>query len=470
MLLSVSNLISLCHPLDEDTYYIITDYCQGGDLLDELEKREHGTLPEKDAAVVINALLSCVNYCHQRGIAHRDLKLENILLPDQDYRDIKVIDLGLAQTVAEGQHLNEVVGTPYYIAPEMLKRKYGLKCDVWSVGVVAFMLLGGYAPFDGDNNKEILKAVRRGEFECDDEAWDNVSDEALEFLIFLLNKNPKQRPSAHEALEHPWLASKRENVLRRSGTRRGSLRNSLTELQKFQSKRCLLKQATSALLASQHQHNDEVKLIGRAFQTLDKTCSGKLTKEDFSAVMGVVFRGDREDSEAKSEEDHDLCNICLDSLFEQVNVSRTGSIDYSEFVGACLLQKNVVDEDRIKEIFKGFDKNNKGYISREDLKMFVSVKDDTTIDKIIKEADTTGKGVINYNDFRSQMMGQAPPSVPSTIVSATNLEVECCHKKEENGLKKFGRRLLGSRKETKKTGVVAGSRYSRQHRISGLVA
>lgn len=457
-----------CRATDEDTYYIITDYCQGGDLLDELEKREDGTLPEKDAAVVINALLSCVNYCHQRGIAHRDLKLENILLPDQDYRDIKVIDLGLARTVTEGEYLDDIVGTPYYIAPEMLKRKYGLKCDVWSVGVVAFMLLGGYAPFDGDNNKEILKAVRRGEFACDDEAWDDISDEALEFLIFLLNRNPKKRPSAHEALEHPWLASRRQKMLLRSGT--GSLRNSLTELQKFQSKRCLLKQATSALMASQHQHNDEVRLIGRAFQTLDKTCSGKLTKEDFSAVMGVVFGSNSDDGETKSEKDLDLSNICLDSLFEQVDVSRTGSIDYSEFVGACLLQKNVVDEDRIKEIFKGFDKNNKGYISREDLKMFVSVKDDTTIDKIIKEADTTGKGVISYDDFRSQMMGQAPPHVPSTASRPTNTAVESCCKKEEKGLKKFGKRLLGSKTQPKKTGVVAGSRYSRQRRISGHAA
>ena len=445
-----------CLPfVDDESYYLVTELCEGGDLLDELDRRETGTLAEQDVAIVINALLSCVNYFHQRNIVHRDLKLENILLHDHDYNDVKVIDLGLAKPLKKGENLDEVVGTPYYIAPEMLRHKYDHKCDIWSVGVIAFMLLGGYAPFDGDNDKEILASAKKGEFVCDDEAWDLVSDEALEFLLLLLEKNPKKRPTAAEALEHPWLASQREIALRQSGTRRRSLRNSLAELKKFQSKRCLLKQATSAMMASQHQHNDEVKLIGRAFQSVDQTCSGKLSKEDFAAVMDIVFSTGDTDT---SLEDEDVCDICIDSLFEQVNVSRSGSIEYSEFVGACLLQKNTVDEAHVKQVFKSFDKADKGYISRQDLNEILSVKDDSTLDKIIAEADISGNGFICYEDFRAQMMGQA---VPFSDTAGND-----SGKNKGGGFKKFGEQILWGRNPQKTNAVVTGSRYSRQHWIS----
>ena len=399
-------------------------------------------MPEEDVVTLMNALLSCVNYFHSKNIVHRDLKLENILLHDSDYSNVKIIDFGLSKSLRKGQKLSDTVGTPYYVCPEMLcKEKYDYKCDVWSVGVIAFMLLGGYPPFDGDSDKEIFEAIEKGELMQNDQVWEQVSDEALEFILFLLEPNASWRPTAAEALEHPWLAKQRETTVRRCATRRSSLRSSLTELKQFQSSKCLLRQAASAVLASQHQHDDEVKGIGRAFQCLDRSCSGELSKLDFQNVLTAVFGDDSE--EFKTPEDEEaLVGLDIDNLFVQVNVSRSGCINYSEFIGACLLQKSTVDESRIQQVFKIFDRHDKGYISRKDLQE-VLCGDCNTIDKIIRQADRSGAGIISYEDFRAQLLGRGSQKGPKITCSKDS--------SGRSSLKRFARRIFDTPKNFRRS-------------------
>ena len=133
---------------DDKRYYIVTDICKGGELFDEIVAR--GKFTEKDASVLMKQVLGCINYCHTNNIVHRDLKPENILLEsNKAFDQIKIIDFGTSLVIQDGEKLDEKLGTPYYIAPEVLAKNYGSKCDIWSCGVITYIILSGIPPFNG---------------------------------------------------------------------------------------------------------------------------------------------------------------------------------------------------------------------------------------------------------------------------------------------------------------------------------
>ena len=161
---------------DDKRFYLVTELCQGGELFEAITKRTH--FNEQVAASIIKQILSAIAYCHSKSIVHRDLKPENILLEDKkddgDFQ-IKVIDFGASMRFDPSKKMNQVFGTAYYIAPEILKLEYNEKCDVWSVGVILYILLSGKPPFGGENDKEILDNVRTGIFSMSGNEWSLVS-------------------------------------------------------------------------------------------------------------------------------------------------------------------------------------------------------------------------------------------------------------------------------------------------------
>jgi calcium-dependent protein kinase len=160
---------------DEKRYYIVTDICKGGELFDEIIAR--GKFSEKDASMLMKQVLGCINYCHQNKIVHRDLKPENILLEqNKEFDQIKIIDFGTSLVVEGDKKLDEKLGTPYYIAPEVLNKNYGAKCDIWSCGVIAYITMSGIPPFNGASDQEIMKKVKAGKFSFSDPAWNNCSE------------------------------------------------------------------------------------------------------------------------------------------------------------------------------------------------------------------------------------------------------------------------------------------------------
>lgn len=200
----INNLKDLDHPNiikineffeDEKRYYIVTEICKGGELFDEIV--EKGYFAEKDAAKLMKQILSCINYCHLNNIVHRDLKPENILLEkDKDFDKIKIIDFGTSLMFEKGVDIKEKLGTPYYIAPEVLKKKYGPKCDIWSCGVIAYIVMCGAPPFNGDSEKEIINKVKDGRVSFSSPIWNKISPEAKDFIEKLLKVNPDVRLSA----------------------------------------------------------------------------------------------------------------------------------------------------------------------------------------------------------------------------------------------------------------------------------
>jgi len=179
----------------------------GGELFDRIV--EKGSYSEKDAADLIKQVLSAVAYMHEEGVVHRDLKPENLLYysPDADSK-IMISDFGLSKMEESGV-MATACGTPGYVAPEVLAQKpYGKAVDVWSIGVISYILLCGYPPFYDENDANLFAQILKGEFEFDSPYWDDISEEAKDFIRSLMCVNVENRLTCHNALEHCWITGK----------------------------------------------------------------------------------------------------------------------------------------------------------------------------------------------------------------------------------------------------------------------
>ncbi|KAK6946148.1 Protein kinase domain [Dillenia turbinata] len=190
---------------DSDNVYIVMELCEGGELLDRILSRG-GKYSEDDARAVMVQILNVVAFCHLQGVVHRDLKPENFLFTSKDENaQLKAIDFGLSDFVKPDERLNDIVGSAYYVAPEVLHRSYSTEADVWSLGVIAYILLCGSRPFWARTESGIFRAVLKAEPNFDELPWPTVSSEAKDFVKRLLNKDPRKRMSAAQALSHPWI-------------------------------------------------------------------------------------------------------------------------------------------------------------------------------------------------------------------------------------------------------------------------
>ncbi|KAK6944469.1 Protein kinase domain [Dillenia turbinata] len=196
---------------DDDNVYVVMELCKGGELLDRILSRG-GKYSEEDAKAVMVQILRAVAYCHLQGVVHRDLKpecpLQNFLFVSKDETcTLKAIDFGLSDYVKPDERLNDIVGSAYYVAPEVLHRSYGTEADMWSIGVIAYILLCGSRPFWARTESGIFRAVLKADPSFDETPWPSLSAEAIDFVKRLLNKDYRKRLTAAQALSHPWLAN-----------------------------------------------------------------------------------------------------------------------------------------------------------------------------------------------------------------------------------------------------------------------
>ncbi|XP_054790096.1 CDPK-related kinase 7-like [Prosopis cineraria] len=197
---------------DDENVYIVMELCKGGELLDRILSRG-GKYSEEDAKVVMIQILSVVAFCHLQGVIHRDLKPENFLFTSKDENStLKAIDFGLSDYVKPDERLNDIVGSAYYVAPEVLHRSYGTEADMWSIGVIAYILLCGSRPFWARTESGIFRAVLKTDPSFDDAPWPSLSADAIDFVKRLLNKDYRKRLTAAQALCHPWLANHHDDL------------------------------------------------------------------------------------------------------------------------------------------------------------------------------------------------------------------------------------------------------------------
>ncbi|XP_010062002.2 calcium-dependent protein kinase 11 isoform X2 [Eucalyptus grandis] len=189
---------------DSTSVHIVMELCGGGELFDRIIKK--GRFSEREAAKHIKMIVRAVEACHSAGVMHRDLKPENFLFvnPDDD-AELKVIDFGLSVFFKPGQVFSDVVGSPYYVAPEVLLKHYGPEVDVWSAGVILYILLSGFPPFSAGTESEILREVLQGELDVESDPWTSISDSAKDLVKKMLDRDPRKRFSAKQVLCHPWI-------------------------------------------------------------------------------------------------------------------------------------------------------------------------------------------------------------------------------------------------------------------------
>eukprot|EP01103_Thecamoeba_quadrilineata_P007028 TRINITY_DN16806_c0_g1_i1.p1 TRINITY_DN16806_c0_g1~~TRINITY_DN16806_c0_g1_i1.p1 ORF type:complete len:299 (-),score=84.51 TRINITY_DN16806_c0_g1_i1:120-1016(-) len=203
------NIISLKETIDTKHYlFIITELVTGGELFDKIV--ELGSYSEAKAAEVVRKMVSAIQYLHEKDIVHRDLKPENLLLKnDHDVTEIKIADFGLSKIVSNKAFMQTACGTPGYVAPEVLKSQgYDKEVDLWSIGVITYILLCGFPPFYNEELRDLFEQIMRAEYDFPEEYWHSISDEAKDFVRRLLVVEPKQRMTGEQALQHPWLNGK----------------------------------------------------------------------------------------------------------------------------------------------------------------------------------------------------------------------------------------------------------------------
>lgn len=282
MTISHPNIIKFYEVYEDSQYiHLVMELCTGGELFEQLLTK--GRYTEAEAAKIMHSLLHAVAHLHSLEIAHRDLKPENIMLSTTDSdSDIKIIDFGLAKKyIVEGSGNNTVLGSSYYVAPEVLQNSYGLSCDIWSCGVILFMLLSGKPPFDGASDLTIYKQILNTHYSMDGPEWSRISDEGKDFVKLLLDPDHKNRISAQKAIEHPWLNSD-EQVSSVKVERKVMKR-----LRDHIHSNKIVKETMNILIKTLKQ--DEIRKLNGIFRDLDKDHTGFINAVELE--QGLISAG-----------------------------------------------------------------------------------------------------------------------------------------------------------------------------------
>ena len=380
----------------ENAYYIITDYCPSGELFNQI----NNSYNEFQLAVLFYQIFSGLYYLHANNIIHRDLKLENILLSEieKDYKSnlkyfwIKIIDFGTSKIFSKHRKEKSIVGSSYYIAPEVLNQCYNEKCDTWSVGVILYMLICGKPPFDGKDDFEIIDKIKIGKFDDQNKRLLNSSEEVQDLVHKLLNVNIKKRLSAHEALGHPWFKKFNGKSLY-SNISDEEIKVYLQRLRHFQIN-SKFQQMVLAFIVHNINDNDEIKDILKIFRLFNINDDGKLTKNEL--YHGLIKYYNEEDIRKE-----------INDIYFMLDGADRGFLEFEEFLRACLDKKKLLSDENLLYAFNFFDKDFTGKISVDKIKAtFVenSVKNEV-FENILNEIDHNQDGEIDFKDFKNMMLG-----------------------------------------------------------------
>ncbi|KAK4414798.1 Calcium-dependent protein kinase [Sesamum alatum] len=377
------NVISIVGAYEDAVaVHLIMELCAGGELFDRIIQRGHYT--ERKAAELARTIVSVVEACHSLGVMHRDLKPENFLfVDDQEESLLKTIDFGLSVFFRPGETFTDVVGSPYYVAPEVLKKHYGPECDIWSAGVIIYILLSGVPPFWDETEQGIFDQVLRGQLDFVSEPWPSISDSAKDLVKKMLVRDPKKRPTAHQVLCHPWV--------RVDGEAPDKPLDSavLTRLKQFSAMNKLKKIAIRVIAESLSE--EEIGGLKEMFKMIDVDNSGQITMEELKKGLERVG-ANLKDSE-------------IVSLMQAADFDNSGTIDYREFVAAMLHLNKVQKEDHLYAAFSYFDKDGSGTITKDELQQACEQfgLGDVHLDEIIREVDKDNDGLIDYSEFVAMM-------------------------------------------------------------------
>ncbi|XAR60297.1 Non-specific serine/threonine protein kinase [Bertholletia excelsa] len=368
---------------DKHSVHLVMELCAGGELFDRIIAK--GQYTERAAAQLLRTIVQIVHTCHSMGVIHRDLKPENLLLLNKNEDSpLKVNDFGLSVFYKQGEQFQDLVGSAYYVAPEVLKRKYGPEIDIWSVGVMLYILLCGSPPFWAESEHGIFNAILRGHIDFSSDPWPSISPGAKDLVKKMLNSDPKQRLTAHQVLNHPWIKEDGEapdtpldNVV-------------LDRLKQFRAMNKFKKVALRVIAGCLSE--EEIMGLKQMFKGMDEDNNGTITLEELK--QGLAKQGTK------------LSEYEVKQLMEAADADGNGTIDYEEFITATMHLNRMDREEHLYTAFQYFDKDNSGFITMEELEQALrefGMQDGRDIKEIISEVDADNDGRIDYDEFVAMM-------------------------------------------------------------------
>ena len=375
-------------------YYLIMEYCGGGELFDKIVE---SALSEIQCAYIMYQILSAINYCHKMKIIHRDLKPENILIKkDEDgFFRVKICDFGTSQAFKIGDIQDKIIGSEYYIAPEVIQKKYNSKCDLWSCGVIMYVLLTQEPPFNGEDEISIIKRVLIGKYNT--ELLDQYSPYAKDLISKLLEKDIKKRINAETALNHPWFDVFKCKEILNDIQDKDMIKRFIENLKKYRST-SIIQETALAYLVHNYPDNDEIENACKLFGKIDTKGNGKISVEDLSQGLCKILKNKSMEEEAKK-------------IFENLDVDGNNYIEYEEFVRAAIDKSIFLSNDALRLTFKFFDKENKETITLDSIAIMfedcikkdnkISIKEE--LKNILKDFKMNDEFNIDFSSFCDMM-------------------------------------------------------------------
>eukprot|EP00262_Sarcandra_glabra_P020756 TRINITY_DN8417_c0_g1_i1.p1 TRINITY_DN8417_c0_g1~~TRINITY_DN8417_c0_g1_i1.p1 ORF type:complete len:578 (-),score=107.76 TRINITY_DN8417_c0_g1_i1:37-1770(-) len=377
------NVVSIVDAYEDAVaVHVVMELCAGGELFDRIIQRGHYT--ERKAADLARVIVGVVETCHSLGVMHRDLKPENFLFVDQTEESLlKTIDFGLSIFFRPGETFTDVVGSPYYVAPEVLRKRYGPEADVWSAGVIIYILLSGVPPFWAETEQGIFEQVLSGDLDFSSDPWPSISESAKDLVRRMLVRNPKKRMTAHEVLCHPWVQT--------DGVAPDKPLDSavLIRMKQFSAMNKLKKMALRVI--AECLSEEEIAGLKEMFKMIDTDNSGQITFEELKAGLARVGAN--------------LMESEIYALMQAADIDNSGTIDYGEFIAATLHLNKIEREDHLFAAFSYFDKDGSGYITADELQQACEEfgMEDIRLEDVIREVDQDNDGRIDYNEFVEMM-------------------------------------------------------------------
>ena len=379
-----------------ETYNIVMEYCRGGRLSKEI--KSFGPFDEKYSAYIMYQIFSAINYCHNMNIIHRDLKPENIMIVNKNkykYPNIKIGDFGMSKMAEKHSFESKIVGTIYYMAPEVFKKNYNQKCDIWSCGVIMYVLLTKKPPFSGDTCEEIISNIEKGVYDLKSPPFNKISKSAIDLLQKLLNKDIRLRISAQSALNHPWFKEQQSRELYNEILNEQVVQKLLDNLKKYKKNSIIQETALAYLVHNFPQMKDVINAC-KLFNQIDINGDGKITEEELYKGLSTKIKSDTLEKD-------------VENIYHKLDMDGDGYIEYEEFVRAAVSKDKFMVNNVLKFAFRFFDKDNSGNIDINEIgKVFKkSITDQNNVEqalyKILYEVDSDRDGKITFEEFSKAM-------------------------------------------------------------------
>nr|CAB3463199.1 unnamed protein product [Digitaria exilis] len=362
--------------------HLVMELCAGGELFDRIVAKGHYS--ERAAAQLIRTIVGVVEGCHSLGVMHRDLKPENFLFASTaEDAPLKATDFGLSVFYKPGDKFADVVGSPYYVAPEVLQKCYGPEADVWSAGVILYILLCGVPPFWAESEAGIFRQILRGKLDLESEPWPSISDSAKDLVRKMLTRDPTKRLTAHEVLCHPWIV---DDAVAPDKPIDSAV---LSRLKNFSAMNKLKKMALRVIAESLSE--EEIGGLKELFKMIDTDNSGTITYDELKNGLKRVGS--------------DLMEPEIQALMDAADIDNSGTIDYGEFLAATLHMNKLEREESLMSAFAFFDKDGSGFITIDELSQACQQfgLSDVHLEDMIKDVDQNNDGQIDYSEFAAMM-------------------------------------------------------------------